>query len=112
MVQTLTHFLEKLLKTKAIYQLYKYNKAWLNTNLVKTPTLLTVEFQELLEIFRGTYRFSSREFLPSLDCIDNLLLQKRGFLYETGFLQGFKFSTSHFIVFWVFFFFLSESIDC
>ena len=49
--QTLSHFLEKLLITKAIYQLNKYNKAWLNTNLAKTPTLFTVEFQELLEIF-------------------------------------------------------------
>ena len=54
--QTLSHFLEKLLITKAIYQLNKYNKAWLNTNLAKTPTLLTVEFQELLEIFSETYR--------------------------------------------------------
>ena len=49
--QTLSHFLEKLLITKAIYQLNKYNKAWLNTNLAKTPTLFTAEFQELLEMF-------------------------------------------------------------
>ena len=49
--QILSHFLEKLLITKAIYQLHKYNKAWLNTNLAKTPTLFIVEFQELLEIF-------------------------------------------------------------
>ena len=60
--QILSHFLEKLLITKAIYQLHKYNKAWLNTNLAKTPTLFTVEFQELLEIFWETYRFNLREF--------------------------------------------------
>ena len=47
----MSHFLEKLLIAKAIYQFNKYNKAWLNTNLAKTPTLFTVEFQELLEIF-------------------------------------------------------------
>ena len=35
----LSHFLEKLFITKAIYQLNKYNKAWLNTNLTKTLTL-------------------------------------------------------------------------
>ena len=95
--QTLSHFLEKLLITKAIYQLNKYNKAWLNTNLAKTPTLFTVEFQELLEIFWQTYyRFNSREFF-TFTCIHTLRLQKRGFLYQTGFLPGFKFSTSHFI---------------
>ena len=49
--QTLSHFPEKLLITKAIYQLNKYNRAWLNTNLAKTPTLFIVEFQEWLEIF-------------------------------------------------------------
>ena len=38
------------------------NKAWLNTNLAKTPTLLTAEFQELLEIFGETYRFNLWEF--------------------------------------------------
>ena len=60
--QTLSHFLEKLLIIKAIYQLNKYNKAWLNKNLAKTPTLFTVEFQELLEMFWKTYRFNSQEF--------------------------------------------------
>ena len=49
--QTLSQFPEKLLITKTIYQLNKYNKAWPNTNLAKTPTLFTVEFQELLQIF-------------------------------------------------------------
>ena len=49
--QTLSHFLEKLLITEAIYQLNKYNKAWLNTNLAKTPNLFTEEFQESLQIF-------------------------------------------------------------
>ena len=40
--------------TKAIYQLSwnEYNKAWLNTNLAKTPNLFTVQFQELLRIVR------------------------------------------------------------
>ena len=90
------HFLEKLLITKAIYQLNKYNKAWLNTNLAKTPTLFTVEFQELLEIFWETYHFNSREFC-TFTCIHTLRLQKRGFLYETGYLPGLKFSTSHII---------------
>ena len=75
---------------KAIYQLNKYNKAWLNTNLAKTPTLFAVEFQELLEIFWETYRFNSREFF-TFTCIHTLHLQKRGFLYETGFLPGFEF---------------------
>ena len=35
----------------AIHQLNNFNKAWMNTNLAKTPTLFTVKFQELLEIF-------------------------------------------------------------
>ena len=63
--QTLSHFLEKLLITKAIYQLNKYNKAWLNTNLAKTPTLFTVEFQELLEMI----------------VLKNVLLQFTGIFY-------------------------------
>ena len=33
---------EKLLITKAIYQLNGYNKAWLNTNLAKTTNLFTI----------------------------------------------------------------------
>ena len=89
--QILSHFLEKLLITKAIYQLHKYNKAWLNTNLGKTPTLFTVEFQELLEIFWETYRFNLREFC-TFTCTYTLRLQKRGFLYKTAFLPGLKFS--------------------
>ena len=60
--QTLSHFPEKLLITKAIYQLNNYNKAWLNTKLAKTPNLFTVEFQESLQIFWETYRYNSREF--------------------------------------------------
>ena len=48
--QTLSHFLEKLKITKAIHQLNKYNKAWLNTNLARTSTSFTAEFHELLEI--------------------------------------------------------------
>ena len=68
--QTLSHFPEKLLITKAIYQLNNYNKAWLNTNLAKTPSLFTVEFQELLEIFWETYRFYSQEFF-TFSCINS-----------------------------------------
>ena len=49
--QTLSGVPEKLLITKAIYQLNKYNKAWLNTNLAKTSNLFTIEFQESLQIF-------------------------------------------------------------
>ena len=58
--QTLSHIPEKLLITRAIYQLSfnKYNKACLNTNLAKTPNLFTVEFQKLLQIsVRETCRF-------------------------------------------------------
>ena len=58
--QTLSHIPEKLLITRAIYQLSfnKYNKACLNTNLTKTPYLFMVEFQELLWIsVRETCRF-------------------------------------------------------
>ena len=67
----LSHFLEKLLITKAIYQLNKYNKAWLNTNLTKTLTLyFTVEFQELLQIFWEMYHFNSRKFF-TFTCIYN-----------------------------------------
>ena len=66
----LSHFLEKLLITKAIYnQLNKYNKAWLNTNLTKTLTLyFTVEFQELLQIFWEMYHFNSPKFF-TFTCI-------------------------------------------
>ena len=70
--------------TREIYQLNKYDKAWL---------LFTVEFQELLVIFWKTYRLNSREFF-TFTCIHTLRLQKHGFLYETGFLPGFKFFTS------------------
>ena len=49
--QTLSQFPEKFLITKTIYQLNKYSKAWLKTNLAKTLTLYTVEFQEVLQIF-------------------------------------------------------------
>ena len=66
----------------------------MNTNLAKTPTLFTVEFQELLEIFRETYFFNSQEFF-TFSCINSYSsLAKRGFLYETGYPPGFKFSSS------------------
>ena len=78
----------------AIHQLNNYNKAWMNTNLAKTPTLFTVEFQELLEIFWGTYLFNSQEFF-TFCCIHSYSsLAKHGFLYETGYPPGFKFSSS------------------
>ena len=76
--------------TKEIYplSLNNYNKAWLNTNLAKTPNLFTVEFQELplLQIFWETYRFNSREIF-SFTCIHTLRLQKCGFQHETGFFR-------------------------
>ena len=57
------HFLEKLLITKAICQLNKYNKAWLNTNLAKT----------LQTSSRNCFKYSEKRmasihgnFLPSL----------------------------------------------
>ena len=56
----------------------------------------TDEFQELLEIFWETYRFNSREFF-TYTCIHTLRLQERGFLNETVFHPGLKFSTSHII---------------
>ena len=71
-----------------------------------------IEFQELLEIFWEMYPFNSGKFF-TFTCIHTLPLQKNGFPLETGFLPGFKFSTSHFVhgrscVLQV----LSESIDC
>ena len=98
--QTLSHVPEKLLITKALSLLInKSNKAWLNTNLAKTPNLFTVEFQELLQIFWETYHFNSQEFFI-FTCVHTLHLQKLGFLYETRFLR-LKFSTAHLINSWV-----------
>ena len=51
----------------------KYNKAWLNTNLAKTQT------EKHIASIHGNFTFT---------CIHALRLQKRGFLYETGFLPG------------------------
>ena len=39
----LVTFSRKALITKAIYQLNKYNKGWLNTNLAEIPTLFTID---------------------------------------------------------------------
>ena len=75
---------------KAIYQLNKYNKAWLNTNLAKTPTLFTVEFQEWLEIFWETYRFNSREFFTFI-CIHTLRWQKLAFYTKQDFSRALSF---------------------
>ena len=86
------HFLEKLLITNAIYQLNKYNKAWLNKNLAKTPTS-----------FRNCLKYSENRNIQSdfpYNCkfIANFgFIYTPGFLYETGFLPGLKFSTSHII---------------
>ena len=86
------HFLEKLLITNAIYQLNKYNKAWLNKNLAKTPTS-----------FRNCLKYSENRNIQSdfpYNCkfIANFgFIYAPGFLYETGFLPGLKFSTSHII---------------
>ena len=52
------HFLEKLLITKAIYQLNKYNKAWLKTNLAKTQTSSKYSEKRMASIHGN--------FLPSL----------------------------------------------
>ena len=41
---------------------------------MKTQTLFTVEFQELLEIFWETYHFNSREFF-TFSCIYTRRLQ-------------------------------------
>ena len=85
----------------AIHQLNNFNKAWMNTNLAKTPTLFTVKFQELLEIFWETYLFNSQEFF-TFSCINSYSsLAKRGFLYETGYPPGFTFSSSVLYVFFL-----------
>ena len=68
----MSHVPEKLLITKAIYQLSlntcKYNKSWLNTNLAKTPNLFTVEFQQYYCFEYSEKRIASihENFLPSL----------------------------------------------
>ena len=54
--------------------------------------------EKLIDSIHGNFTFT---------CIHTLRLQKRGFLYETGFLPG------HTLFgFWVFFCFLPESVDC
>ena len=72
------------MKTKEIYQLSLniYNKAWLNTYLAKTLILITVEFQELLEIFTGIFYLRLHSYSS---------LAKTWLLYETGFLSGLSF---------------------
>ena len=49
-----------------------------------------------LKYWEWAYRFNWREVF-TFTRIHTLRLQKCDFLYETGFLPGFKFSTSHFI---------------
>ena len=64
--QTLSHSPEKLWITKAIYQLNKYNKGWLNTNLAEIPTLLTIDRvgQGFLGIqYIGVFNFRYTVFL-------------------------------------------------
>ena len=72
------------MKTKEIYpsSLNIYNRAWLNTYLAKTPILITVEFQELLEIFTGIFYLHLHSYSS---------LAKTWLLYETGFLSGLSF---------------------
>ena len=72
------------MKTKEIYpsSLNIYNRAWLNTYLAKTPILITVEFQELLEIFTGIFYLHLHSYSS---------LAKTWLLYETGFLSGLVF---------------------
>ena len=67
------------MKTEEIYQLSLniYDKAWLNTYLAKTLILITVEFQELLEIFTGIFYLHLHSY--------------SSLLYETGFLSGLSF---------------------
>ena len=91
------------MKTKEIYQLSLniYKKAWLNTYLAKTPILITVEFQELLEIFMGIFYLHLHSYSS---------LAKRGSI-RNRISVGFKFSTSHFVdgrvFFWFSFFWFS-----
>ena len=83
---------------KAIYQLNKYSKAWLNTNLAKTPTLFTVEFQEWLEIFSETYRFNSREFFTFIS-IHTLRWQKLACYTKQDFSRALSFPLHTLFVF-------------
>ena len=71
--QTLLHFLEKLLMTKAIYQLNKYNKAWLNTNLAKTPTLLLRRRAKLRIRAAQLPKLQLRDIRMSRSCFGNSL---------------------------------------
>ena len=73
--------------------LNKYNKAWLNTNLAKTPT----SFRNCVKYFEN--RNIQSDFSYNCKFIANFgFIYTPGFLYETGFLPGLlKFSTSHII---------------
>ena len=79
-------FPEKLLITKAIYKLNKYSKAWPNTNLAKTPTLFTVEFQELPEIL--VLRNVSLQFTGIFSPSHTLRLPKRFFYTKQDFSRA------------------------
>ena len=72
------------MKTKELYQLSLniYIKAWLNTYLAKTPILITVDFQELLEIFTGIFYLHLHSYSS---------LSKTWLIYETGFLSSLSF---------------------
>ena len=76
------------MKTKEIYpsSLNIYNRAWLNTYLAKTPILITVEFQELLEIFTGIFYLHLHSYSS---------LAKNVASIRNRISVGFKFSTSH-----------------
>ena len=77
----------------------KYSKVWV---------LFTVEFQELVEIFWETYRLNSREFFTFL----LFACKNVAFYTKQEFFQVLNFSHHTLVVAWVFFCFLSESIDC
>lgn len=93
--QTLLHFSEKLLTTAAIYLLNKYNKAWLwnlatvNLGLRKVPGIVSKILRKKIALIHGN--------CITFAYFQTLRPRKRGFLHETGFLRGYKFSTSHFI---------------
>ena len=63
--------------------LNKYNKAWLNTNLAKTPT----SFRNCVKYFEN--RNIQSDFSYNCKFIANFgFIYTPGFLYETGFLPG------------------------
>ena len=109
--QTLSHFLEKLLITKAIYQLNKYNKAWLNTFSQNTDFIyrrvpgiawnvlknVLLQFTGIFYLHLYSYSSLAKTWLSIRNRISSRLKVFHIMLYLT--------------VFRVTFCFLSESID-